>query len=110
MFRGAALPTVAVMEHPNATFARNVYAALAAGDLATAFDALADDLVLINDVGAGPWRELRGTRVILAHARCTINAPSGPLAGEHASTATIVLLKRDERYEIAAFHNTLITG
>ena len=27
-----------------------------------------------------------------------------------ASTATIVLLKRDERYEIAAFDNTLITG
>lgn len=48
--------------------------------------------------------------MILAHARCTVNAPGVPLAGEHASTATIVLLKRGERYEIAAFHNTLITG
>ena len=65
MFRWAALPTVAAMEHPNATFARNLYAALAAGDLATAFDALADDLVLINDVGAGPWRELHGKQAVL---------------------------------------------
>lgn len=49
-------------------------------------------------------------RVILAQARCIINAPSGPLAGEHASTATVVLLKHDDHYEITAFHNTLITG
>jgi uncharacterized protein (TIGR02246 family) len=49
-------------------------------------------------------------RVALAHTRCTINAPSGPLAGEHASTITIVLVKHDGEYEIAAFHNTLITG
>ena len=47
-------------------------------------------------------------RVILAHARCTANAPSGPLAGEHSSTITVVLLKRGDEYEIAAFHNTLI--
>ena len=53
------------MEHPNATFARNLYAALAAGDVATAFDALADDLVLVNDIGAGPWRELRGKQAVL---------------------------------------------
>jgi ketosteroid isomerase-like protein len=45
------------MEHPNATFARNLYAVLAAGDVATVFDALADDLVMVNDIGAGPWRE-----------------------------------------------------
>jgi ketosteroid isomerase-like protein len=53
------------MEHPNATFARNLYAALAAGDVATAFDALSDDLVLLNDIGAGPWRELRGKQAVL---------------------------------------------
>ena len=53
------------MEHPNATFARNLYAALAAGDVATVFDALTDDLVLINDIGAGPWRELRGKQAVL---------------------------------------------
>lgn len=49
-------------------------------------------------------------RVILAHARGSINAPSGPLAGEHASTATVVLLRHDDQYQITAFHNTLITG
>lgn len=39
-----------------------------------------------------------------------INTPNGPLAGEHAATITAVLLKHDGEYEIAAFHNTLITG
>lgn len=52
-------------------------------------------------------REL-GDQVILAHGRCTLNAPSGPLAGEHASTITVVLLRQDGGYEITAFHNTLI--
>ena len=65
MFRGAALPTVGAMEHPNATLARNIYAALAASDVATAFDVLSDDLVLINDIGAGPWRELHGKQAVL---------------------------------------------
>ena len=65
MFRAAALPSVGAMEHPNATHARNIYAALAAGDVATAFDALSDDLVLLNDIGAGPWRELRGKQAVL---------------------------------------------
>ena len=49
-------------------------------------------------------------RVILAHARCTISAPGGPLAGEHASTITVVLVKHDDQYEITALHNTLVTG
>jgi uncharacterized protein (TIGR02246 family) len=53
-------------------------------------------------------REL-ADRVIVAHARGTLNAPSGPLAGEHASTITVVLLKQTDKYEITAFHNTLIT-
>ena len=48
--------------------------------------------------------------MILAHARCSINAPGGPLAGEHASTITVVLARYDDEYEIAAFHNTLVTG
>jgi uncharacterized protein (TIGR02246 family) len=52
-------------------------------------------------------REL-GPEAILALARGSLDAPSGPLAGEHASTATIVLLKRGDAYEITAFHNTLI--
>jgi len=49
-------------------------------------------------------------RVILAHVRGTLSAPGGPLAGEHASTITVVLLRRDDEYEITAFHNTLISG
>jgi len=47
-------------------------------------------------------------RVILAHVRGTLDAPSGPLAGRHSSTATVVLVRRDRDYEIAAFHNTLV--
>lgn len=47
--------------------------------------------------------------VILAHVRSTLNAPTGPLVGEHASTITAVLLKLDDGWEITAFHNTLIT-
>jgi uncharacterized protein (TIGR02246 family) len=47
-------------------------------------------------------------RVILAHVRAALSAPGGPLAGEQASTVTAVLLKSDDRWEITAFHNTLI--
>jgi uncharacterized protein (TIGR02246 family) len=52
-------------------------------------------------------REL-GPQAILAHARGSLDAPSGPLAGQHASTVTVVLLKQADAYEITAFHNTLI--
>jgi uncharacterized protein (TIGR02246 family) len=53
-------------------------------------------------------RELEG-RVVLAHAHATLSVPAGPLAGEHASTITVVLLGHDDGWEISAFHNTLIT-
>jgi uncharacterized protein (TIGR02246 family) len=49
-------------------------------------------------------------RVIVAHVRGTIDAPGGPLAGEHACTITLVLLRHGDEYEVTAFHNTLITG
>jgi uncharacterized protein (TIGR02246 family) len=49
-------------------------------------------------------------RVIVAHARGTLNAPTGPLAGEHRSTATVVLVEQGGDYEIAAFQNTLVAG
>jgi uncharacterized protein (TIGR02246 family) len=49
-------------------------------------------------------------RVIVAHVRGTIDAPGGPLAGEHACTITAVLLRNDGKCEITAFHSTLITG
>ena len=54
-------------------------------------------------------RELDG-QVIVAHIRGTIDAPGGPLAGQHACTITLVLLRHDDKYEITAFHNTLVTG
>jgi uncharacterized protein (TIGR02246 family) len=49
-------------------------------------------------------------RVALVHARMTVDSPSGPLPGEHFSTATVVLVESDGRYEITAFHNTLVTS
>ena len=54
-------------------------------------------------------RELDG-QVIVAHIRGTMDAPGGPLAGQHACTITLVLLRHDDKYEITAFHNTLVTG
>jgi ketosteroid isomerase-like protein len=65
MFRGAVLPSVGAMEHANATAARNLYAALAAGDLATVFATIDDDILMLNDIGAGPWREVRGKPAVL---------------------------------------------
>jgi uncharacterized protein (TIGR02246 family) len=88
------------------------------GDLHTGRDAIAEGHEqILHTIYAGSTaryqvlqaREL-DDRAILAHARCTINVPSGPLAGEHASTITIVLLKQNDQFEIAAFHNTLISG
>jgi uncharacterized protein (TIGR02246 family) len=88
------------------------------GDLHTGRDAIAEGHQQILDtIYAGSTaryqvlhaREL-DDRVILAHARGTLSAPGGSLAGEHASTITVVLLRRDDEYEITAFHNTLITG
>lgn len=53
------------MEHPNAMQAREVFTAMAAGDIAPAFDLMTDDYVLHNDIGAGPWRELHGKAAVL---------------------------------------------
>ena len=48
--------------------------------------------------------------VVLAHARGELAAPTGPPAGEHTSTITLVLVRpdRDAGWRIAAFHNTLV--
>lgn len=48
--------------------------------------------------------------VILAHASQTMDAPSGPLAGVHGATATLVLVRTPDGWKVAAFHNTLIQG
>jgi uncharacterized protein (TIGR02246 family) len=46
--------------------------------------------------------------VILVLAQVTLNAPTGPLAGESRSTATLVLVRLGDAWPIAAFHNTLV--
>jgi uncharacterized protein (TIGR02246 family) len=88
------------------------------GDLHTGSTAIAEGHQQIFDtIYAGSTvayrvlqaREIAGG-VILAHVRGTIAAPSGPLAGEHAATATVVLVPHGDDYEIAAFHNTLVSG
>ena len=88
------------------------------GDLHTGSTAIADGHQQIFDtIYAGSTvayrvlqaREIAGG-VILAHVRGTIAAPSGPLAGEHTATATVVLALHGDDYEIAAFHNTLVSG
>jgi uncharacterized protein (TIGR02246 family) len=48
--------------------------------------------------------------VIIAHVRNTLNAPTGPLAGEHIALATVVIAATQGAWQIAALHNTLITG
>ena len=46
--------------------------------------------------------------VMLAHVKTHLKAPTGPLAGEHNSLFTIVLVQQQRDWRIAAFHNTLI--
>jgi uncharacterized protein (TIGR02246 family) len=46
--------------------------------------------------------------VLVAHVKSKLNAPAGPLAGEHASLFTLVLVRQQDEWRIAAFHNTLV--
>ena len=48
--------------------------------------------------------------VIVVHAHGRLTAPTGPLAGEHASTMTLVVVRREPEaeWQIAAFQNTLV--
>ena len=46
--------------------------------------------------------------VLVAHAKATLTAPTGPLAGQHGSLCTLVLVQHDNEWRIAAFHNTLV--
>jgi uncharacterized protein (TIGR02246 family) len=87
------------------------------GDLHTGRDAIAaGHQQILDTIYAGSTmryqvlqaREL-DDQVIVANARATLSAPGGPLAGEHASTITMVLLRHDDEWEITAFHSTLIT-
>jgi uncharacterized protein (TIGR02246 family) len=49
--------------------------------------------------------------VILVQARGVLAAPTGPLAGEHTSTITLVLVRsaQEADWQITLFHNTLVT-
>jgi uncharacterized protein (TIGR02246 family) len=47
--------------------------------------------------------------VLLAHVKSLLRAPTGPLAGEHRSLFTAVLVQDQQDWRIAAFHNTLVT-
>jgi uncharacterized protein (TIGR02246 family) len=46
--------------------------------------------------------------VAVAHVKSRLNAPSGPLAGEHHALFTMVLVQDSAAWRIAAFHNTLV--
>ena len=47
--------------------------------------------------------------VLLAHVKSILNAPAGPLAGEHSSLFTVVLVQGQDGWRIVALHNTLVT-
>jgi ketosteroid isomerase-like protein len=54
------------MEHPNATEFRKVMDAVARGDVEAMYAATHEDFVSINDIGAGPWREVHGRDAFFA--------------------------------------------
>ena len=47
--------------------------------------------------------------VLLAHVKSTLTLPTGPLAGEHQALFSLVLVRGQDSWPIAAFHNTLVT-
>jgi ketosteroid isomerase-like protein len=52
-------------EHPNLVRTREAFEALKVGDLEPIMTQTADDIVMVNDLGAGPWRELHGKDAVL---------------------------------------------
>ena len=46
--------------------------------------------------------------VILARSTADLRVPAGPLAGEHSAVQSLVLVRGDEEWKIAGFHNTLV--
>ena len=54
-------------------------------------------------------RELND-RVILAHVRGTLTAPTGPLAGTTDALASVVLVGDGDDHHIAALQNTLVAS
>lgn len=46
--------------------------------------------------------------VVVAHVKSTLDAPTGPLAGQHRSLFTAVLVLEQADWRITAFHNTIV--
>ena len=46
--------------------------------------------------------------VVVAHVKGALNVSTGALAGEHNAIATLVLVKNQNDWRIAAFHNMVI--
>ena len=68
------------------------------------FDTIYKGSTVRYDVGS---LRLIAPGVMLAHVKTHLKAPTGPLAGEHGSLFTLVLVKEQDAWRIAAFHNTL---
>jgi uncharacterized protein (TIGR02246 family) len=47
--------------------------------------------------------------VLLGHVKSNLKAPTGPLAGEHGALFSLVLVRHQDTWRIAAFHNTPVT-
>jgi hypothetical protein len=68
-------------------------------------------IVALEDELERAWNAAEGAafaRSFVVLVRSRLEAPSGPLAGEHRSLFTMVLVKVPKGWRIAAFHNTLI--
>ena len=50
---------------------------------------------------------LLGDDVALLHVRSVLDAPTGPLAGRHGATISLVLLHQEGTWQITSFHITL---
>lgn len=48
--------------------------------------------------------------VILVHSAGSMDVPSGPMAGSHRATTTLVIVRDAGEWKVAAWHNTLVTG
>lgn len=55
-----------MIEHPNATYAREAFASLwQDGDFGPALERMSEDVHWVNDIGAGPWHEMRGKTAVV---------------------------------------------
>ena len=50
------------------------------------------------------------SNTLLAHGSVELDAPSGPLQGTSQATCSLVATATNSRWEIASFHNTLVSS